>query len=108
MKKGFEKLLSLRDKLNDTRLYDKSMAYNMARIEALELDNLVSISIAVALSANKRTESRGAHSREDYTERNDKDWIKHILVNSDDSIIYRSVNMTPSIVAPFQPIERKY
>jgi len=108
MANGLKKLFKLRDKMKNTFLSDKSLSYNMARIEALELDNLISVSVTVAIAANKRTESRGAHSREDYPNRDDDNWIKHILVNSDDKVSYRPVNVTPSTVDPFKPTVRKY
>lgn len=105
---GLNKLLSLREELKFASLKDKSLTFNVARLEALELDNLLSVSLATALSANTRTESRGAHSRDDYKERDDKNWIKHILINKDDNIVYRSVNNKPLSVDSFKPIVRKY
>ena len=105
---GLNKLLSLREELKFASLKDKSLTFNVACLEALELDNLLSVSLATALSANTRTESRGAHSRDDYKERDDKNWIKHILINKDDNIVYRSVNNKPLSVDSFKPIVRKY
>jgi len=80
----------------------------MARVEALELENLIAVALAAAFTANKRTESRGAHSREDYPARDDENWMKHIVISQDDKISYRPVNATPSIVPPFKPSVRKY
>ncbi len=108
MEDGLKKILSLRDSLADIKLNDHSLAYNMARIEALELENLISVATATAMCAIKRTESRGAHSREDYPNRDDENWLKHIIIFADDNIKYRPVNMTPSLVEPFKPIVRKY
>lgn len=108
MKEGLDKLMNLRSKLDSVVLSDKSSVFNTARLEALELDNLLSISLTTALSANTRTESRGAHSREDYKERDDKNWIKHILVDKNDNILYRDVNTKPISVESFKPIVRKY
>ena len=108
MKEGLLKLNELRDKLNFTRVFDKGNTYNMARIEALELDNLMSVAIATAITANTRTESRGAHSREDFPGRDDVNWIKHILIYHDDRLAFRAVNEKPSLVAPFKPTVRKY
>jgi len=108
MEEGLKKILSLRDSLADIKLNDHSLAYNMARIEALELENLISVATATAMCAIKRTESRGAHSREDYPNRDDENWLKHIIIFADDNIKYRPVNMTPSLVEPFKPIVRKY
>ncbi|CAB3976411.1 succinate dehydrogenase flavoprotein subunit [Candidatus Azoamicus ciliaticola] len=108
MEKGLKKILSLRDSLADVKLNDHGLAYNMARIEIFELENLISVATATAICANKRTESRGAHSREDYTNRDDENWLKHIIIFADDTMKYRPVNMKPSLVEPFKPIIRKY
>ena len=80
----------------------------MARIEALELDNLVSVALATAFCANERTESRGAHSREDFPDRDDINWLKHLTIDSNDNIGCRPVNQKPTLVDPFKPIARTY
>lgn len=108
MESGLKQLLDLRENLKNAKLVDTSLTYNMARIEALELENLMAVALATAFSANKRTESRGAHSREDYPARDDENWIKHIVISKDDKMSYRAVNVTPSIVPPFKPLVRKY
>jgi succinate dehydrogenase / fumarate reductase flavoprotein subunit len=108
MRLGIEKLKNLRERLTGASLLDTSQAFNTARIEALELDNLILVAIASALSAEARTESRGAHAREDYPKRNDKEWLKHTVYFSDDTIRYRPVNMQPVSVEPFPPKERVY
>lgn len=108
MEDGVKKLLALRDNLSDIRLNDHSLAYNMARVEVLELENLMAVATATAICANIRTESRGAHYREDYPNRDDEKWLKHIIIFANDDIKYRAVNMQPSLVEPFKPTARKY
>lgn len=108
MELGIKKLQSLRERLKHAYISDKSNVFNTARIEALELDNLMAVAYATAVSANAREESRGAHSRVDFPKRNDDEWLKHTLYFPDGSIRYRSVNMKPSSVKPFPPTERKY
>lgn len=109
MEKGLERLQDLRDRLQHAKLGDKSSVFNTERISALELDNLMATAYATAKSALARTESRGAHSREDYPDRDDKNWIKHTLYFEEgDAIDYRPVNVSPKYVEPFEPKERVY
>ena len=83
--------------------------FNTDRVSVLELDNLMATACATAQSAIARTESRGAHSREDYPERNDEKWIKHTLyIEKGDAIDYRPVNVSPKHVKPFEPKTRVY
>ena len=79
MENGIKEVSDLRDKSQNIHLADKSSQFNTARVEALELLNLIEVAGATAISANERKESRGAHSREDYPDRDDENWLKHSI-----------------------------
>jgi succinate dehydrogenase / fumarate reductase flavoprotein subunit len=106
MANGFKKLQSLAEKLQQAALKDTSKVFNTARVEALELDNLMAVALATAAAANNRTESRGAHAREDYKERDDKNWWKHDLYYKDGHFAYRPVNMQTTYMEPMKLQER--
>ena len=109
MKKGVEKLDELRGRVENVYLEDKSNAFNTARIEALELQNLFETAYATAIAAEGRTESRGAHAREDFQERDDENWLCHsIYMPGQREIGKRSVNMTLKTMEPFEPKVRTY
>jgi succinate dehydrogenase / fumarate reductase flavoprotein subunit len=109
MEAGIEKLKELRERIKNSHLVDKSKIFNTGLIDALELDNLMETAYATAISAKTRTESRGAHSREDFPKRDDKNWIKHVLYFAEDERVdFRPVNMKPHHVKPFEPKERVY
>ena len=109
MKKGIDKLDDLKARVENVHLEDKSSAFNTARIEALELQNLFETAYATAVAAEGRTESRGAHAREDFQERDDDNWLCHsIYMPGKREIGKRAVNMTLKTMKPFEPKVRTY
>ena len=109
MKEGVQKLAALRERLNNIYLEDKSATFNTARIEALELQNLFEVAEATAIAAEGRTESRGAHARDDFRERDDENWLCHSMYFPGEKRIgKRDVNFTPRTVETFQPKVRTY
>ena len=109
MRAGIKRLASLRERIGSAHLADKSGAFNTARMEALELDNLLDVAEATAIVAEERRESRGAHARDDYQERDDDNWLCHSLYfPTDKRVGKRDVNFAPRTVEAFQPTERKY
>ena len=109
MEAGIEEINMIRERTENLYLADKSSKFNTARVEALELLNLLEVAEATAICANERKESRGAHSRDDYPERDDENWLKHsIYFKETKEVSKRDVNFRPKIVQAFQPFARTY
>ena len=109
MQQGIDKLAALRGRISNVHLEDKSGTFNTARIEALELENLFEVAEATAIAAEARNESRGAHARDDFRERDDENWLCHSLYfPAEKRIAKRVVNFSPKTVDTFEPTIRTY
>jgi succinate dehydrogenase / fumarate reductase flavoprotein subunit len=109
MQEGIRKLADLRPRIENAHLKDKSSAFNTARIELLELQNLLEVAESTAIPAEVRNESRGAHAREDFQERDDENWLCHSMYYPTDKRVgKRAVNFEPKTVETFQPKVRTY
>jgi succinate dehydrogenase / fumarate reductase, flavoprotein subunit len=106
---GVEKVQAIHQRLKGVTLRDQSRIFNTARIEAFELENLVELGLATVTSALYREESRGAHSRVDFPERDDERWLKHSLFYRDGGRMdYKPVRTKPLSVDSFPPKPRVY
>jgi succinate dehydrogenase / fumarate reductase flavoprotein subunit len=109
LQEGQHKVRQLRERLKDAYIEDHSQVFNTARIEAMELENLMEIGMATVTSALARHESRGAHSRIDYPDRDDVHWLRHSLYSLEgDKMDYKPVRMKPLTVETFPPKKRTY
>ena len=119
MDEGVVKINAIRDRVSSVTLQDKSKVWNTARMEALEVDNLIEVAQATMTSAAARHECRGAHTVYDYEHpadhpecplgRNDKEWMKHTLWHSaDNSLTYKPVNLKPLTVDSVPPKVRTF
>ncbi|MEY3970171.1 MAG: hypothetical protein RL617_1184 [Pseudomonadota bacterium] len=106
---GVAKVMEIAAQAARVQIDDKSKVFNTARVEALELDNLIETAKATIVSAEARKESRGAHAHRDYAERNDTEWMRHTLWYSEGNRLdYKPVNLKPLTVETFQPKKRTY
>ena len=109
MQEGIKKLDELRPRIENVALSDKSNAFNTSRIEALELQNLLEVAEATAITAEARTESRGAHARDDFKERDDVNWLCHsVFFPAEKRVGKRGVNFTLKTREAFEPQVRTY
>ena len=109
MKTGIERLREIGERIKNIFLEDKSKTFNTARIEALELENLYEVALATAVAAEARNESRGAHARDDFRERDDENWLCHSIYDPvNGGVRKRGVNFAPKSVDTFEPKERTY
>ena len=109
LKEGVEKIREVAARVAKTEIKDKSRVWNTARIEALELDNLIEVAQATLISAEARKESRGAHASDDHQERDDANWMKHTLYYSaNQSLTYKPVHTKPLTVDYIEPAKRVY
>ena len=116
LEKGVKQMQEIAERAKRTQIKDKSKVFNTARIEALELDNLIEVALATMISAEARKETRGAHDRADFHDtkenvagRNDTEWLKHTLWYKDGNRLdYKPVNLNPLTVESFAPKARTY
>ncbi len=109
LSEGVAKIMEIEKRVARTAIKDKSRVFNTARVEALELENLIETAKATIVSAEARRESRGAQARSDYPDRNDAEWLKHTLWYRDGNRLdYKPVNLKPLSVDAFPPKARTY
>jgi len=109
MAEGVRAIDDIAGQVDRIHLKDKSKVFNTARIEALEVDNLIEVAKATIVSAEARKESRGAHYHNDHTERDDAHWLKHTLWwREGNRLSYKPVQLKPLTVEPFKPKARTF
>jgi len=109
MDEGVRQMAKLTERAKHLWLKDKSEIFNTARIEALEVANLVETANATMISAAARKESRGAHSHDDHQHRDDENWMKHTLwYSAGNKLSYKPVILKPLTVESFPPKERTF
>ncbi|MCM2312049.1 MAG: succinate dehydrogenase flavoprotein subunit [Steroidobacteraceae bacterium] len=114
LEEGVRKLTAVHESFAEVQVSDRSLVWNTDLVETLELDNLLGQAVATMHSAENRKESRGAHAREDYKDRDDREWLKHTLAWVDGqgrvTLDYRPVHLhtLTSDVEPVPPKARTY
>jgi succinate dehydrogenase / fumarate reductase flavoprotein subunit len=106
LKKAVGRVRELQDRYRDVRIADKGSVFNTDLLEARELGYLLDCAEVVAVGAEARRESRGAHAREDYPDRDDTDWLKHTLAYRSDA--GPELRYKPVTITTFQPKPRVY
>ncbi|ATX82233.1 succinate dehydrogenase subunit A [Mariprofundus ferrinatatus] len=111
MREGVEMIEALAEEMSEAHIEDGCRLFNTELIEAMELENLMALARVTAAGALARTESRGAHARDDWPERDDEKWLKHTLASIRDDAVeldYKPVRMKPMTIESFPPKKRVY
>lgn len=109
LESGVSAIDAIAERAQHLKISDPSKVFNTARVEALELDNLMEVAVATMRAANARQESRGAHARADFSERDDAKWLTHSLFyKAGKKLLYKPVRLKPLSVESFELKKRVY